>query len=180
MSRLGKHKVDVLISEERIQGRIAEMGAMLTKEYEGRRPLLICILKGGVPFLVDLMREVDLPLEIDFLQVSSYGTGKTSSGEVRLDKDLGTPLEGRHVLVVEDIVDTGRTLAYLLDLLRRRNPADLRLCTLLDKPSRRVVPVDVDYIGFTIDDHFVVGYGLDYAEEFRNLPYIGLYVGEEE
>ena len=165
---------EVLVSEEELQRRVAELGAEVSRDYQGRRPLLVAILKGAVPFLADLMRHMTVDCELDFMAVSSYAKGTTSSGEVRLQKDLDSALEGRHVVIVEDIVDTGLTLNYLQGILRSRGPKSLRTACLLSKPSRRKVDVKVEYIGFTIEDRFVVGYGLDYAEQYRNLPHIAV------
>lgn len=163
-----------LISEEALAERIKEMGAQITKDYEGKTPHMIGILKGGVYFLCDLSRAVELDTTIDFMCISSYGAGTESSGEVRILKDLDEPLEGKDVLVVEDIIDTGNTLQYLMRVLKDRNPNSLKLCTLLDKPERRLVDdVFVDYVGFTIPDEFVVGCGLDCNQQYRTLPYIG-------
>lgn len=167
------------LSEEKIAGRIAEMGAEISKEYGDEPVCLICILKGSVFFTVELAKRITSPVELEFMCVSSYGSGTTSSGVVKITKDLDVSIEGKNVLVIEDIIDSGRTLSYLLENLKTRNPKSLRLCTLLDKPERRVVEVDVDYVGFTIPDEFVVGYGLDYDQKYRNLPYIG-YVEIEE
>lgn len=165
---------EVLITEAEIQKKVEEMGMMLAKEYTGKRPLLICVLKGALVFMADLVRVMDIPLEIDFMAVSSYGVSTKSSGVVRILKDLETGIEGRHVLIVEDIVDTGLTLKYLLDNLRSRKPASLKICTLLDKPSRRRVELRPDFCGFEIPDKFVIGYGLDFTEIYRNLPFIGV------
>ncbi len=167
------------LSEEKIATRIAEMGAEISKVYGDEPVCLICILKGSVFFTVELAKKITSPVELEFMCVSSYGSGTTSSGVVKISKDLDVSIEGKHVLLVEDIIDSGRTLSYLLENLKTRNPKSLRLCTLLDKPERRVVEVDVDYVGFTIPDEFVVGYGLDYDQKYRNLPYIG-YVEIEE
>ena len=167
------------LSEEKIANRIAEMGAEISKVYGDEPVCLICILKGSVFFTVELAKRITSPVELEFMCVSSYGSGTTSSGVVKISKDLDVSIEGKHVLLVEDIIDSGRTLSYLLENLKTRNPKSLRLCTLLDKPDRRVVEVDVDYVGFTIPDEFVVGYGLDYDQKYRNLPYIG-YVEIEE
>ena len=165
------------ITEDAIQARIAEMAVEIRRD-SGRDDLhFICVLKGAVLFLADLIRRVDGGVSIDFMALSSYGGGTTSSGEVRLIKDLDYGLEGRHVIIVEDIVDTGLTLHYLQEILRARSPKSLRTACLLSKPSRRQIDVTVDYIGFTIEDHFVVGYGLDYSERYRQLPYIGIYQG---
>ncbi len=165
------------ITEDALQTRIAEMAVEIRRD-SGRHDLhFICVLKGAVLFLADLIRRVDGGVSIDFMALSSYGGGTTSSGEVRLIKDLDYGLEGRHVIIVEDIVDTGLTLHYLQEILRARSPKSLRTACLLSKPSRRQIDVTVDYIGFTIEDHFVVGYGLDYSERYRQLPYIGIYQG---
>ncbi len=160
----------ILLSRDDIQRRVAEMGAQLSREYAGRRLHMVCILKGACIFLSDLVRNVELDVSLDFIAVSSYKKGSSTSGEVQLTKDLDSPLDRRDVLIVEDIVDTGLTLNYLKHLLKSRGPASLRIATLLDKPSRRVQPVEVEYVGFEIPDAFVVGYGLDYAERYRHLP----------
>jgi hypoxanthine phosphoribosyltransferase len=165
---------EVLLSEETIRARVAAMGEEISREYAGRELVIVGVLTGAVTFLADLIRNIALPLELDFVAMSSYGKATQSSGEVRLIKDLGHPVEGKHVLVAEDIADTGLTLRYLQETLRARNPASLRTCVLLDKPSRRMVEVPVDFRGFEIEDRFVVGYGLDYAGRYRNLPYIGV------
>ena len=166
-------RISVMIPQEAIDARVAELGEQISKDYEGRTIHLICVLKGGVFFAVELARHITVPVTMDFMSVSSYGDETSSSGVVRIVKDLDEPLEGKDVLVVEDILDSGRTLSYLLNLLKGRNPASLRLCTLLDKPDRRVKPVTVDYRGFLIEDNFVVGCGMDYRQRYRNLPYIG-------
>jgi hypoxanthine phosphoribosyltransferase len=163
----------VLYSTEQIQTRVAELGAQIAADYEGREPHLLTIAKGSIPFLSDLMRAIDAPLSIDLIGVASY-SGTQSSGEVRLTKDLDDPIEGRHVLVVEDIIDTGLTLSYVLRNLRQRAPASMKVVTLLDKPARRGAPVAADYVGFSIPDLFVIGYGLDWNQRYRNLPYIGV------
>jgi hypoxanthine phosphoribosyltransferase len=165
---------EVLISHQQIRERTAELGRQITEDYRGRDPLLICILKGGLMFLADLMREIDLPLEIDFIAVSSYGDSTESSGVVRILMDLERNIRERHVLIVEDIIDTGRTLSYIIENLRTRGPATIRVCTLLDKPARRELEIPIDYVGFTIPDRFVIGYGLDYGEIYRNLPFVGI------
>jgi hypoxanthine phosphoribosyltransferase len=162
------------ISAEALRSRVNELAHEIRRDVPGENLHLICVLKGAAMFLADLIRAMEGPVSIDFIALSSYGGGTTSSGEVRLIKDLDYGLEGRHVLIVEDIVDTGLTLNYLQQVLRARNPKSLRTACLLSKPSRRQVDVKVDYIGFTIDDRFVVGYGLDYSEQYRNLPYIGI------
>lgn len=165
---------EVLISEEAIREKVRELGQILSAEYAGKNPLVICVLKGAALFMTDLVRQMNIPLEMDFMAVSSYGASTQSSGVVRILKDLDTPVEGRHVLVVEDIIDSGLTLSYLIDLLKRRNAASVKVVTLLDKPHRRTVDLKPDYCGFVVPDAFVVGYGLDYAEKYRNLPYIGV------
>ena len=168
-------EISVLISEEDLDKRISEMGAQISRDYEGQEVHLICVLKGGTFFMCELSKRITVPVSIDFMSVSSYGNSTKSSGVVKIIKDLDKPLEGKNVIVVEDIIDTGRTLSYLLKVLGQRNPASLKLATMLDKPDRRVVDdVEVDYTGFEIPDEFVVGYGLDYAEKYRNLPYIGV------
>ncbi len=165
---------DVLITPNRLQERIAELGSKITEDYAGKTPVLIGVLKGAVMFMVDLSRRIDLPVEIDFMAVSSYGSSTQSLGVVRILKDLDRAIDGRDVLIVEDIVDTGLTLAYLVDNLRDRCPASLRICALLRKRKARDVGPPIDYLGFEIPDRFVVGYGLDYAERYRNLPYVGV------
>ena len=167
-------KVRELISEADVEAKIAELGAQISKDYEGESVFLLCILKGGVFFTTELAKRITVPVSLDFMSVSSYGDDTKSSGVVRIVKDLDQPLEGKNVLIVEDIIDSGRTLFYLMDILKKRNPASLHLCTLLDKPERRVRDVKVDYTCFNIPDEFVVGYGLDYAQKYRNLPYIGV------
>ena len=165
----------VLLSSDEIQARIVEMGRQITADYAGREPHLVGVLKGACPFMTDLAQAIELPLTLDYIAVSSYGATTKSSGEVKLIKDLDQGLDGRDLLVVEDIVDTGLTLNSLRGLLRARGPRTLKVVTLLSKPSRRLVSVEVDYVGFTIDDHFVVGYGLDYNERYRNLKDIMVY-----
>ncbi len=167
-------RLEVLIPAADLQARIREIGAEIAKDYAGRSPLLICVLKGAMVFMADLIRAIDLPLTIDFIAVSSYGSGTRSTGEVRIVKDLDHPLEGHDVIFVEDILDTGLTLSYLLDTFRARGVASVKLAALLNKPERRKVEVELDYKGFDIPDEFVVGYGLDYDERYRNLPYIGV------
>jgi hypoxanthine phosphoribosyltransferase len=162
----------VLIPAEELIARVVQLGRQIQDDYAGRTPILVGVLKGAVVFLADLMRAIDAPCECDFIAVSSYGASTRSSGVVELTKDLSAPIEGRDVLIVEDIVDTGRTLAYLVRNLETRQPGTLRVCALLDKVSRREVPVSLDYVGFTIPDEFVVGYGLDFAGLYRNLPYV--------
>ena len=167
-------KIKVLISEEEVDARIRELGEKISKEYEGKQIHLICVLKGGVFFMCELAKRITVPVSMDFMCVGSYGDGTKSSGVVRLAKDLDESIENKEVLIVEDIIDSGNTLYYLMDVLRQRKPASLRLCTLLDKPDRRVKDVHVDWTGFEIPDEFVVGYGLYYAQKYRNLPYIGV------
>ena len=164
----------ILFTQEQLGARVKEIAARLDADYKGKNPLLVCILKGSVFFYTDLLRAMREPVEMDFMSISSYGASANSSGEVRLLKDLGCKVEGRDVVIVEDIVDAGYTLSYLKRLLLSRGPASVRICALLDKLERRVVPVDVDYKGFDCADEFVVGYGLDYAERYRTLPYIGI------
>ena len=171
---LEKDIESVLFSEEQLQQRVREIAAEIEKDYAGKEIMLISVLRGSFVFMADLCRAIDLPCTIDFMSVSSYGKGTTSSGQVQITKDLSEDISGRHVIVIEDILDSGNTLSYLLRLLEHRHPASIRLCTLLDKPDRRTKPVQVHYSGFTIPDAFVVGYGLDYAEKYRNLPYIGI------
>ncbi len=165
---------EILIDEATLAAKVRELGARIAADYRGTDVVLVSILKGALPFLADLMRAIPIHVALDFLEVSSYGESTESTGVVRILKDLAHPIEGRHVLVVEDILDTGNTLGYVLDHLRGQRPASVKLCALLDKPARRVVPIDVDYRGFIIPDKFVVGYGLDYAERYRNLPFIGV------
>lgn len=167
-------RVEILLSEEEINARIREIGEQISKDYAGKSIHLICILKGGSFFMCELAKRITIPVSIDFMSVSSYGSGTTSAGTVKILKDLDESLEGKHVLVVEDIVDTGRTLSCLVELLRGRGAADVKLCALLDKPERREVDIEADYTGFRIPDEFVVGYGLDYDQRYRNLPYIGV------
>ncbi len=165
---------EILLDSETVANRVSELAAELTADYAGRDPVLVSVLKGALVFLADLMRAMDLPSSIDLMEVSSYGAEAESSGQVRILKDLSKPIEGRDVIIVEDIIDTGLTLNYLLRYLWERNPASIRICCLLDKPARRLAEIPIDYIGFTIPDRFVIGYGLDYDERYRNLPYIGV------
>ncbi len=165
---------EVLFSEEQLKQRVQEIARQIDEDYAGQEIMLISVLRGSFVFMADLCRAIHLNCMVDFMAVSSYKNGTTSSGQVQITKDLTEDITGRHIIVVEDILDSGNTLHYLLNLLEHRNPASIRLCTLLDKPSRRKVPVEVHYSGFTIPDAFVVGYGLDYAERYRNLPYIGI------
>lgn len=165
---------ETLISSERLQARIAQVGAEISRDYQGQEIILLCVLKGSMMFTADLMRHLDIPVVLDFVAVSSYGSATSTSGVVRIQKDVEEKIAGRHVLVVEDIVDSGLTLTYLLEHLRLRGPASLKVACLLDKPDRRRVPVPVDYLGFEIEDKFVIGYGLDFDEHYRNLGYIGV------
>ena len=172
-------KIRVLISEEEVDAKIAEIGKQISEDYAGESVHLLCILKGSVFFTCELAKRITVPVSLDFMSVSSYGDGTKSSGIVKIAKDLDETIEGKNVIVIEAIIDSGRTLHYLLDVLQKRNPKSMKLCTLLDKPDRRVVDVEVDYTGFAIPDEFVVGYGLDYAQKYRNLPYIGVVEGLE-
>ena len=167
-------KIRVLLNEEEVDRRIKEIAEQINKDYEGKAVHLICILKGGVFFTCELAKRLTVPVTLDFMSVSSYGSGTESSGVVKIIKDLDEPMEGKDVLIVEDIIDSGRTLAHLVKLLGNRNPKSISICTLLDKPERRVTDVKVDYVGFNIPDEFVVGYGLDYDQKHRNLPFIGV------
>ncbi len=164
----------ILFSKEQISARTRELGKQLSEDYAGKTPLLICILKGSSLFFADLVREISIPVYFDFMSISSYGSGTVSSGEVKLIKDLDTSIENRHVIIVEDIVDTGHTLSYLIKNLQARMPASVKVCTLLDKECRREVNLVPDYYGFKVDNYFVVGYGLDYDEAYRHLPYVGV------
>ena len=164
----------ILFSEEQLKARVREIAGQIDRDFAGKEPMLISVLRGSVIFMADLMRSITLPCTVDFMAVSSYGAGTTSSGQVKITKDLSESIEGRDIIVVEDILDSGNTLSYLLQILQARHPASMKLCTLLDKPDRRIKPVHVDYSGFSIPDEFVVGYGLDFAEKYRNLPYIGV------
>ncbi|QOV20185.1 hypoxanthine phosphoribosyltransferase [Blautia liquoris] len=167
-------KIRELISEEKIDARIREVAERISRDYAGKKLHMICVLKGGVFFMCELSKRITVPVSLDFMSVSSYGNEMNSSGVVKIIKDLDEPLEGKDVLIVEDIIDSGRTLGYLMDILEKRHPASLKLCTLLDKPERRVVDIQTQYCCFEIPDQFVVGYGLDYAQKYRNLPYIGV------
>jgi len=174
---------EVLFSEQQLSEKVKALGEQITRDYAGKNPLLVSVLKGSFIFMADLVRNIDLPCDIDFMTVSSYGEKSQTTGAVKIVMDLKRDIEGRDIIIVEDILDSGLTLHYLLGILEARNPASIKLCTLLDKPSRRRVNVDVEYSGFSIPDEFVVGYGLDYAERYRNLPYIGIlkpevYAGE--
>ncbi|OPH51225.1 hypoxanthine phosphoribosyltransferase [Paenibacillus ferrarius] len=165
---------EVLYSEEQIQNKIKELGDRLSSDYEGKNPLVICVLKGAFIFMADLVKQIRVPLEIDFMAVSSYGQSTKSSGVVKIIKDLDVPVEGRHILIVEDIIDSGLTLTYLIDVLERRNAKTVSVVALFNKPARRTVELEPDYAGYELPDEFVVGYGLDYAEKYRNLPFIGI------
>ena len=172
-------RIRVMIPEAEVDAKIGELGKKISEDYAGKQVHLICILKGSVFFMCELAKRITVPVSLDFMSVSSYGDGTKSSGIVKIAKDLDETLEGKHVIVIEDIIDSGRTLSYLMEVLGKRNPRSLKLCTLLDKPDRRVTEVQVDYVGFEIPDEFVVGYGLDYAQKYRNLPYIGVVEGLE-
>lgn len=166
---------EILFTEQHLKQRVAELGAAISRDYAGREPvLLVSVLRGSYIFMADLSRAIDIPVQIDFMSVSSYGKGTSTSGQVEIKKDLSDSIEGVHVIVVEDILDSGNTLSYLLHVLSARHPASISLCTLLDKPERREKPITADYVGFTVPNAFIVGYGLDYAEKYRNLPYIGV------
>jgi hypoxanthine phosphoribosyltransferase len=165
---------EILLESDAVATRVAELGAQIAADYAGRDPVLVSVLKGSLVFLADLMRAMDLPTSIDLMEVSSYGAATESSGQVRILKDLSQPIDGRHVIVVEDIIDTGLTLNYLLHYLADKHPASIKIVCLLDKPARRLAEIPIDYTGFTIPDRFVIGYGLDYDERYRNLPYIGV------
>ena len=164
----------VLYTEEQLRSRVREVGAQITADYAGREPLLISVLRGSYIFMADLTRAIGLDVTVDFMAVSSYGAGTASSGQVEIKKDLSDSIEGKDLIIVEDILDSGNTLYYLMDVLRARRPASIRVCALMDKPERRTKPISADYVGFTIPDAFIVGYGLDYAERYRNLPYVGV------
>ena len=167
-------KIDVLYSEEQLAARIREMGDEISRDYEGKEVTIICILKGACFFACELAKRISVPVYFDFMRVSSYGNETESSGVVKIVQDLDEPIRGKNIIVVEDIIDSGRSMHYLLDILRSRGPESIKLCSLLNKPDRRVTEVDIDYTGFEIPDKFVVGYGLDYAQKYRNLPYIGV------
>lgn len=172
-------KIRVLLSEEEVDTKIREIAAQISRDYEGKEIHLICVLKGGVFFTCELAKRITVPVSLDFMSVSSYGDDTKSSGVVRIVKDLDEPVKGKDILIVEDIIDSGRTLSYLIDIIKGRGPKSVKLCTLLDKPVRRVKDVKVDYVCFNIPDDFVVGYGLDYAQKYRNLPYIGVVETEQ-
>ena len=165
---------EILFSEEQLAEKVAELGARITADYAGKNPLVVSVLKGSYVFMADLTRHIDTPCNVDFMVVSSYGQGTKTSGEVQIIKDIGQKIEGRDLIIVEDILDSGVTLSYLMKVLNARGANSIRLCTLLSKPERHKVEVPIDYLGFEIPDEFVVGYGLDYAEKYRNLPYIGI------
>ena len=167
-------RISVLISEEDVELKIRELAEQINRDYEGKEIHIICILKGGVFFACELAKKLTVPVSMDFMQVSSYGNATASSGIVRIKKDLDDSMEGKDVLIVEDVIDSGKTLHYLIPVLQRRNPASIRLCALLNKPDRREADVKIDYLGFDIPDEFVVGFGLDYSQKYRNLPYIGV------
>ena len=169
-----EHVESILYSEEQLRQRVKELGAQITADYAGKEPVLASVLRGSYIFMADLTRAIDLPVTVDFMAVSSYGTGTKSSGQVEIKKDLSDSIEGRDLIIVEDILDSGNTLFYLMEILKARKPASIRICTLMDKPDRRTQPIVADYVGFTIPDAFVVGYGLDYDEKYRNLPYVGI------
>ena len=175
-----KEKIRIFLPEQEVNQRIAELAKQISEDYAGKEVHLICILKGSIFFTCELAKRITVPVTLDFMSVSSYGDDTKSSGVVRIVKDLDQSMEGKDVIVIEDIIDSGRTLSYLLEILGKRNPKSLRLCTLLDKPDRRVTQVAVDYTGFNIPDEFVVGYGLDYAQKYRNLPFIGIVEFVEE
>ena len=175
-----KEKVRIFLQEQEVDARIAEVAKQISEDYKGKEVHLICVLKGSVFFMCELAKRITVPVTMDFMSVSSYGNDTKSSGVVKIVKDLDEPLDGKNVLIVEDIIDSGRTLSYLMEILGRRNPASLRLCTLLDKPERRVTEVSVDYTCFNIPDEFVVGYGLDYAQKYRNFPFIGIVEFEDD
>ncbi len=170
-------EVGVLISEDKVQARVRELAAEITRDYAGKDLTLVCVLKGSAFFAMDLAKHIDLPLTLEFLGVSSYQGGTETTGEVRITTDVSKPMAGKHLLIIEDIIDTGLTMKFLLENLGARHPASLKLCSLLEKPSRARTKVTIDYKGFVIDDHFVVGYGLDYAEKYRNVPFIGVMKG---
>jgi len=174
MNEKNRDILEILITEEQIQEKVSDLGKQISIDYKGKEPIVVGVLVGAVVFFADLLREITIPLSIDFVAISSYGSDTKSSGVVRILKDLDQSVESRHVLIVEDIIDTGLTLNYLVENLRSRSVATLKVCTLLDKPSRRKVPVVVDYNGFTIEDQYVVGYGLDFDQQYRNLPFVGV------
>lgn len=177
MSHMSMHDdvQEILFTEEQLKNRVRELGAAISRDFAGKEPvLLVSVLRGSYIFMADLSRSINIPVQIDFMSVSSYGAGTKTSGQVEIKKDLSDSIEGVHVIVVEDILDSGNTLSYLMNVLSARRPASISLCTLLDKPERREKPITADYVGFTVPNAFIVGYGLDYAERYRNLPYIGV------
>ncbi len=174
MGYADRNILEVLQTQEALRARVAQLGAEITRDYAGKAPVIISVLRGSYIFMADLTRCIDLPCTVDFMSVSSYGAGTSSSGQVKIIKDLSESIEGRDLIIVEDILDSGNTLYYLRDVLLARKPASVKICTLLDKPERREKPIHADYVGFEIPNAFVVGYGLDYAESYRNLPYIGI------
>ena len=165
---------EVIYTREDIKKRVEELGKQISEEYAGKEIILVCILKGSFAFTADLAREIDIPCSIEFMQVSSYSNGTTTSGSLKIIKDINVPVDGKHLLIIEDIIDTGITLNNLKKMFDTRNPASVKLCAFLDKPSRRQAPIEDDYVGFTVEDNFLVGYGLDYAQHFRNLPYVAI------
>ena len=165
---------EVIYTREDIKKRVEELGKQISEEYAGKEIILVCILKGSFAFTADLAREIDIPCSIEFMQVSSYSNGTTTSGSLKIIKDINVPVDGKHLLIIEDIIDTGITLNNLKKMFDTRNPASVKLCAFLDKPSRRQEPIEADYVGFTVEDNFLVGYGLDYAQHFRNLPYVAI------
>ena len=175
MTTFHEKDVGVLISEEALQARVKELGAQITRDYQGKELTLVCVLKGSVFFAIDLARAIDLPLTLEFLGVSSYHGGTESTGEVRITTDVSKPMAGKHLLIIEDIIDTGLTMSFLLENLQARHPASVKICSLLEKPARAKTKVHIDYKGFVIEDKFVVGYGLDYGEKYRNVPFIGIW-----
>ncbi|OOB78704.1 MAG: hypoxanthine phosphoribosyltransferase [Epulopiscium sp. Nele67-Bin002] len=174
MNDLQGGHMEILISEQDILAKVTELGQNISRDYDGKEVILICVLKGAVMFTVDLAKHINIPVKLDFMAVSSYGSGKVSSGVVKIIKDLDDSIEGKHVIIVEDIIDSGQTLNYLLSVLWGRKPASMKVCALLDKPDRRQANVNADYIGFTIPDEFIIGYGLDYDQLYRNLPYVAM------
>ena len=172
--------IRMMLTEEEVNRKIKEIGLLISKDYEGKEVHLVCVLRGASFFACELAKRISVPVTIDFMSASSYGSGTASSGHIKIVKDLEEPIEGRNVIVVEDIIDSGRTLSRLMELLKSRNPESIALCALLDKPERRVVEVDVKYTGFSVPDLFVVGYGLDYDQKYRNLPYIGVVEFDEQ
>jgi len=173
-----ENDVGIFIDEKKLQARVRELGAEITRDYQGKDLTLVCVLKGSTPFAMDLARAIDLPLTMEFLGVSSYQGGTETTGEVRITTDVSKPMAGKHLMIIEDIIDTGLTMSFLLENLRARHPASLKVASLLEKPARARAKVQIDYKGFVIDDVFVVGYGLDYAEKYRNLPFIGMMKGK--